>query len=210
MKSTLSIKKLIMIFSIIIIFALIIDYYNVMYPISKNFNYNFLNILINFLVVIFVFLLTYYMIDKQTLEKTKRIENNKRNTLRILLMQVKKECNNTLDFIENQNNLEKFIIPKINFDSLNNSIEEALKNNPFKNEQYIIDLFEDGVADFNELEKYMNLKEKYQQYISLKITFYDLDKQKKEIKNEKYKTVKESLQTLHDDIYNILNSKWNL
>ena len=115
-----------------------------------------------------------------------------------------------MDFIENQNNLEKFIIPKINFDSLNNSIEEALKNNPFKNEQYIIDLFEDGVADFNELEKYMNLKEKYQQYISLKITFYDLDKQKKEIKNEKYKTVKESLQTLHDDIYNILNSKWNL
>lgn len=90
MKSTFSIKKLIMIFLIIIIVALIIDYYNVMYPISKNFNYNFLNILINSLVVIFVFLLTYYMIDKQTLEKTKRIENNKRNTLRILLMQVKK------------------------------------------------------------------------------------------------------------------------
>lgn len=87
-----------------------------------------------------------------------------------------------MDFIENQNNLEKFIIPKINFDSLNNSIEEALKNNPFKNEQYIIDLFEDGVADFNELEKYMNLKEKYQQYISLKITFYDLDKQKKKLR----------------------------
>ena len=175
MKSTFSIKKLIMIFLIIIIVALIIDYYNVMYPISKNFNYNFLNILINSLVVIFVFLLTYYMIDKQTLAKTKRIENNKRNTLRVLLMQVKKECNDNLDFIENQNNLEKFIIPKINFDSLNNSIEETLKNNPFKNEQYIIDLFEDGVADFNELEKYMNLKEKYQQYISLKITFYDLD-----------------------------------
>lgn len=176
-----------MIFLIIIIVALIIDYYNVMYPISKNFNYNFLNILINSLVVIFVFLLTYYMIDKQTLEKTKRIENNKRNTLRILLTQVKKECNNTLDFIENQNNLEKFIIPKINFDSLNNSIEEALKNNPFKNEQYIIDLFEDGVADFNELEKYMNLKEKYQQYISLKITFYDLDKQKKKLRMKSIK-----------------------
>lgn len=41
MKSTFSIKKLIMIFLIIIIVALIIDYYNVMYPISKNFNYNF-------------------------------------------------------------------------------------------------------------------------------------------------------------------------
>lgn len=38
MKSTFSIKKLIMIFLIIIIVALIIDYYNVMYPISKNFN----------------------------------------------------------------------------------------------------------------------------------------------------------------------------
>ena len=71
--------------------------------------------------------------------------------------------------------------------SLNNSIEEALKNNPFKNEQYIIDLFEDGVADFNELEKYMNLKEKYQQYISLKITFYDLDKQKKKLRMKSIK-----------------------
>ena len=210
MKSSFSIKKIVVIFLIILVVTLIIDYFNVMYPISKNFNYDFLNIVMNSLVVVFIFLLTYHMIEKQTLDNATRIENNKRNTLKVLLNQVKSECNNTLDYIEDQNNLEKYIIPKINFNALNDSFEEKLKNIPFKNEQSIIDLFKDGVANFDNLQKYMSLKEKFQQYVLLKITFFDLEKQKEKVPKDKYSIVKKQIKELRDDVYYLLNSKWDL
>ena len=210
MKSSFSIKKIVVIFLIILVVTLITDYFNVMYPISKNFNYDFLNIVMNSLVVVFIFLLTYHMIEKQTLDNATRIENNKRNTLKVLLNQVKSECNNTLDYIEDQNNLEKYIIPKINFNALNDSFEEKLKNIPFKNEQSIIDLFKDGVANFDNLQKYMSLKEKFQQYVLLKITFFDLEKQKEKVPKDKYSIVKKQIKELRDDVYCLLNSNWDL
>ena len=210
MKSSFSIKKIVVIFLIILVVTLITDYFNVMYPISKNFNYDFLNIVMNSLVVVFIFLLTYHMIEKQTLDNATRIENNKRNTLKVLLNQVKSECNYTLDYIEDQNNLEKYIIPKINFNALNDSFEEKLKNIPFKNEQSIIDLFKDGVANFDNLQKYMSLKEKFQQYVLLKITFFDLEKQKEKVPKDKYSIVKKQIKELRDDVYCLLNSNWDL
>lgn len=189
---------------------LFVDYSNIMYPISKNLNYDFLNIFINSSVVIFVFLLTYYMIEKQTSDREKIVEYNKKNVLRILLTQVRKECVDVLEILENQNLLERFIIPKIDFDSNSNLVEENLKNNPFKNEQYIIDLFEAGIANFQELDNYINLKQKFQKYISLKIALFDLDEQKEKISREKYEKAKKELQKLHNEVYLILNNKLNL
>lgn len=203
-------KVLILIFFVATLTVLFVDYSNVMYPVSKNLNYDFLNIFINSSVVIFVFLLTYYMIEKQTSDREKIVEYNKKNALRILLTQVRKECVDVLEIIENQNLLERFIIPKIDFDSHSNLIEENLKNNPFKNEQYIIDLFETGIANFQEFDNYINLKQKFQKYILLKITFFDLDMQKKKISKEKYEMAKKELQELHDEVYMILNNKLNL
>lgn len=203
-------KVLILIFFVAVITVLFVDYSNIMYPISKNLNYDFLNIFINSSVVIFVFLLTYYMIEKQTSDREKIVEYNKKNVLRILLTQVRKEWGDVLEILENQNLLERFIIPKIDFDSNSNLVEENLKNNPFKNEQYIIDLFEAGIANFQELDNYINLKQKFQKYISLKIALFDLDEQKEKISREKYEKAKKELQKLHNEVYLILNNKLNL
>ncbi len=203
-------KVLILIFFVAVITVLFVDCSNIMYPISKNLNYDFLNIFINSSVVIFVFLLTYYMIEKQTSDREKIVEYNKKNVLRILLTQVRKECVDVLEILENQNLLERFIIPKIDFDSNSNLVEENLKNNPFKNEQYIIDLFEAGIANFQELDNYINLKQKFQKYISLKIALFDLDEQKEKISREKYEMAKKELQKLHNEVYLILNNKLNL
>lgn len=203
-------KVLILIFFVAVITVLFVDYSNIMYPVSKNLNYDFLNIFINSSIVIFVFLLTYYMIEKQTSDREKIVEYNKKNALRILLTQVKKECTDVLEILENQYFLEHFIISKIDFDSHSNLIEENLKNNPFKNEQYIINLFEAGIANFQELDNYINLKQKFQKYISLKIALFDLDEQKEKISREKYEMAKKELQKLHDEFYLILNNKLNL
>ncbi len=210
MKSKKIFKVLILIFFVATLTVLFIDYSNVMYPVSKNLNYDFLNIFINSSVVIFVFLLTYYMIEKQTSDREKKVEYNKKNALRILLTQVRKECVDVLEILENQNLLERFIIPKIDFDCHSNLVEENLKNNPFKNEQYIIDLFGAGIASFQEFDNYINLKQKFQKYILLKIVFFDLDTQKEKISKEKYEMAKKELQELHDEVYMILNNKLNL
>lgn len=200
-------QKLIIIFLFIVVIVLIVDYSNILYPISKKMNYDFLNIIINAFTMILVFLLTYIMIDKKISDNAKIIDNNKRNTLLALLNQVTRECMITFDFINDKKNLETFIYLKNNY---NNSIEEILKNKPFETEQYIISLFNDGISKFNNLEKYMYLKEKFQHYILLKFTFYNLDKLKEENVSGMYEAKKIIIQKLHDDIYYILNSKWEL
>lgn len=200
-------QKLIIIFLFIVVIVLIVDYSNILYPISKEMNYDFLNIIINAFAMILVFLLTYIMIDKKISDNAKIIDNNKRNTLLALLNQVTRECMITFNFINDKKSLETFIYLKNNF---NNSIEEILKNKPFESEQYIINLFNDGISKFNNLEKYMYLKEKFQHYILLKFTFYNLDKFKEENVSGMYEAKKIITQKLHDDIYYILNSKWEL
>ena len=74
----------IIIFLAVSFIILFLDFSNILYFISKNFNYDFLSIFIPNIVLIFIFLITYFLIDKRNMEKEEKISNNQQNVLNIM------------------------------------------------------------------------------------------------------------------------------
>ncbi len=170
------IKKYIIIALIIIFIYLILDYFNLFSCITQNLNINLLNIVINSIVVIFIFLITYSLVDKKTFEKDELVKSNKICTLRVMLNDVYSHCNAIIDMLDNDELVKDYIIPKIDFNCIQNQIEDNLKKLPFENEPYIVELFSDGIATEEVISNYFKFKNLYQQYIGTKITFFDVTK----------------------------------
>ena len=161
---------------ILILIVGALDYFNVMYFISKNINFDFLNIFINALVIIFMFIITYILIDRKTLKNQERIENNKKGILLLLLEKTYNECRNQIDVLDEQEMVEKYLIPKINFNSVDDPFIKNIKSKPFEYEDKIISLFSDGVLDKKYFKEYMNVKDLFELYIGWRITFFDAEK----------------------------------
>ena len=159
---------------IIICIYITLDYFNIFSNITKNLNIEILNIIVNSIVVIFVFMVTYKLVDKKTIEKEEITKKNKLSTLNIMLQEVYSHCNTVIDTLDDGELLEKYIIPKINFNSLQNEVEDNLKELPFTNETYIIGLFSDGITTKDIIHDYFQFKNLYQSYVHEKITFFDV------------------------------------
>lgn len=161
---------------VIILFAIILlifDYANL--PTFLGFNMNNINWdfcmgILNIIIVIILFMITYKTLDKRTIER----EKNKNAISSLLIEECYKECLKTIDIL-NSETVEKFIVPKIDFNSTNfkNSIIENLQNLPFYNENILMDFVRDGQITKKQIEKYLKIKEKYKQYITVRIIFFD-------------------------------------
>lgn len=176
----------------IIIIYLILDYLNIFSFITKQLNTDILGIIVNTVVVIFVFAITYSLVNKKTFDNEQEVKNNKYKTLNIFLQQVYNECNISLRAIHDDEFFKKYIIPKVNFDSTNDLIMKNLKETPFKSEDYIIQLFSSGISDDSLMKNYLEIKDLFQKYINMRITFFDIDN---------YHDTKE-----HEELANVINN----
>ena len=69
--------KVVCIFLISTIIVLILDYFNIFNFITKNLNFDFLNIFINLIIVIFIFVITYILVEQKSFDIQKDIEQKK-------------------------------------------------------------------------------------------------------------------------------------
>lgn len=177
-------KKMIVNYSVVagilILIVGALDYFNAMYFISENINFDFLNIFVNALVIIFMFIITYILIDRKTLKNQERIENNKKGILLLLLEKTYNECRNQIDVLDEQEMVEKYLIPKINFNSVADPFIKNIKSKPFEYEDKIINLFSEGVLDKKYFKEYMKVKDLFELYIGWRITFFDAEKHGRE------------------------------
>ncbi len=176
--------KYIIITCFIILVYLVADFYNIFNFITKELNFEAFAILVNAIVVVFVFLITYSLVNKKTFEQEQESSNNKRNLLNIILKETYKHCIDNLDILNNDEMLKQYIIPKVDFNSSNDKITENLKTLPFQNEKHIIDLFSSGIADYNIIKEYFEIKKLYQKYVNMKITFFDINECKDAVEHE--------------------------
>ncbi len=91
------------------------DFFNVFNFITKESNLDAFAILVNAIVVVFVFLITYSLVNKKTFELDQEKNNNKLNLLNILLKETYKDCKENLDMLNNDELLKLYIIPKVDF-----------------------------------------------------------------------------------------------
>ena len=171
----------IVIFLIIIVGVLLLDIGNILYFISKNINYDFLGIFIPNIVLIFIFMITYFLIDKRNMEKEEKISNNRQSVLNIMLKKTYYTCKEYLRIvINNPEIIEQYIIPKINQNETKKQpIIETQKNSPFNYDEQIMKMAYDGLVNKEVLENYLEIKSLFQSYVDMKITFYDIEKYKR-------------------------------
>lgn len=160
---------------ILIVITLLIDFFNIFSTISCELNSSFLEIIINNIILIMIFIITYFLIDKRNMDKNEEKKNNQEYVLKQLLVEIYTECRKTIKLLDNNEVLRKNIVPKVDFNKtdFDNFVVTNLKNSPFKNESTILDLFKEGIFSTIHLHNYLRIKNEYQEYISIRITFFE-------------------------------------
>ena len=180
--------------SLVFIIILIFDYFNIPSHIGLsvgNVHLGTTGDVLNVLMAFGIFIFTFRVIDEREIKKNK----NARSTAIILMRATYASCLETLSIVDNQYYLAKHIVPKIDFNrSLDeNKIEKHLMDDPFKEDKAIIDLAKDGMIKPEEwidylISKYeiqplvlyewidyLRIVDLYHNFITLRITFFDID-----------------------------------
>lgn len=187
--------NVIYIFIALIVSLVFFDYMNLPSLLGfemSNLNWDFCMGLINAAVVIVLYFITYKILDERTVQR----EENKKETSMLLIKDCYREC---LDYVQllNQETVEKYIVPKIDFNSTNqNAIIYNLQNTPFSNEAIIWDLIKDGQIGKNRIEEYLKIKRKFQQYVNMRIIFFDSAQHYEPLKVELCNTINSEMEKI--------------
>lgn len=161
---------------ILFVVYLILDYINLIDLIGlsvDNINIDILGVLFDAVIVIVLYIISFYYIDKKQLEKDK----NAKGTANILFQKTYNECLENLKFLDDKGIVGRYIIPKIDGDKV--ASEDRITNNfqtlPFSSFETIMSLSSNGYIEKNDLNDYLDVKMKYQNLVNLKITFFDID-----------------------------------
>lgn len=177
--------SLLMYLFIPIVVVIVLDYFNLPSILGfkmSNVNYTLIDTVLNVSVVISLYIITYFLIDKRQIRK----DDNAKGTADILMLSAYNQCRELSKIVDTQSWLESYIVPKVdsNKTGLDNRVILNLQNNPFAEHSQILLLAENGAISRGDLMKYFEIMELYKSFISLRITFYDMndattDKQKK-------------------------------
>ena len=189
-------KKYILIFIIFTLVYLIIDYLNLPTLLNiyiDNINSNLLDIFINSIIVIILYLITYLTIDKRTIEKSK----NKKDIYKQILINMYSECIQTLNLIHDENILNK-IIKQVdgNAPIIENKIVNNLMNLPFENKDTILDFAKSGEIDVNTFQRFLNIQSDYRKYINMLIICFDRQEYIETLKVELLKKLNKEVELL--------------
>lgn len=155
----------------------VVDYFNLpTYAGLKvsNINNDVFGAIFNAFIVITLYIITYVIIDKRQIEK----DENAKSTADLLMLCTYQQCKDLLKIFDNQQVLEDNIVPKIDFNKINldNRVMTNLQNNPFTEHTHILELAENGAIVSTDLIIYLKIMELYKSFVSMRITFFDIDK----------------------------------
>lgn len=189
-------KKYILIFIIFTLVYLIIDYLNLPTLLNiyiDNINSNLLDVFINSIIVIILYLITYLTIDKRSIEKSK----NKKDIYKQILINMYSECIQTLNLIHDENILNK-IIKQVdgNAPIIENKIVNNLMNLPFENKDTILDFAKSGEIDVNTFQRFLNIQSDYRKYINMLIICFDRQEYIETLKVELLKKLNKEVELL--------------
>ena len=174
--------KNVVIVIVLFIALFIVDYINLPTLLGvkvSNINWGICMGIISSMVTIVLYLITYNILDARTVQR----EENKKDISILLIKESYNECMNYIQFL-NQESVEKYIVPKVDFNSANDTIINNLQNAPFSNENIIWDLVKDGQIEKKQMEGYLKIKEKFRKYINMRIIFFDAEQYYEPLKFE--------------------------
>lgn len=167
-------KKMHVLLVVLLAFALLLlDYINLPTLLglkTSHMNWELWMGTLNIVIVIALYIFTYKKLDERTIKR----EQNKRETSTLLLRECYRECKDYVIQVS-QEWVEKFIIPKIDFDATvkRDSIIANLQNAPFENESTIMDYVKAGQLTVSDIRGYYKVKSAFRQYMLMRIILFD-------------------------------------
>lgn len=160
-----------------VILIMLVDYFNIPTLLGVNtraINYSVLGTVFNASVVIALYFITYLHIDRRQIKK----DHNAKMVACVLLKSSYKKCIDNIELLGKQEVLEELIIPNVDYNKTDNDdpVSSNLKDYPFSEYQSILDLSINGILSGADIQKYTEIMDKYRNYVSFRITFYDIEK----------------------------------
>lgn len=185
----------------IVVAYFIIDYLDVLSKFGFNpesVNLDLLGIVVNSVIVIGLYYLSFIYIDKRQIEK----DQNMKDLCSILLHQTYTSCKKNYELVCNYNVVKEYIIPKLQEDNIIHNLQEI----PFKNERELMSIAEQGNISSEEMQTYLFIRDSYKFFVNMRIAFYDAkdqSKEKQEEVNALFKDESKFLSMLNDEIKRI-------
>lgn len=161
--------------ALLFVVYVIFDYLNVPRLLglsSERINMGFFDALLNAVIVIVLYIITYFFVDSRQIQK----DANAKDTANVLLLYTYKECLDNLRIVGNIEWVKKYIAPKVDGDKpvTENKIIMNLQHIPFSSKREILELSKSGYVEKEVLARYLHIQQEYNHIIIMKITFYDL------------------------------------
>jgi hypothetical protein len=154
--------------------------------INKNgFDIYLITALLTNSVTIFLYSLTYFLINKRTIGQSENQSNVAKGMMEESIKSVEEYMR-----IFTPEVAKKYIVPKLNFDDsfMNQSLFLNIVNKPFSFDNQIIELAKNGVIPSESFLSYCRIKQLFLSFINMTITMYDekkfSDKYKKDLEIE--------------------------
>lgn len=192
---------------IVFIIYIVLDYINLSHVVGVNFsdiNIYLFSAVFNSFIVVLLYLITYFMIDKKQVKK----EYNAKQTAHILMSLSYNKCKETISLLDNNEVIHKYIIPKVDFNKADsdNPVIYNTQNNPFIEFEHILHLAGNGYIDNKRLNRYLHFISDYKSYVSYKITFFDID----EAKTDEQIKLKNYIENMRESLISTINEELQL
>lgn len=181
-----SVKKIII--SVCVSFSfltlyLVLDYFDVLSKsgiVINKLNYDILEIIVNIVLVVLGFLVTYFLIDRHQIEIEKRqIEKEKCKVecSKLYINETLEICIQNIHLLDDKSNRYS-MVKKCNFNVALLEEDKVLNNfltMPFKYNNYIFDAANEGLFSKDLLKEYLIVERLYRSYILMRVTFFDAE-----------------------------------
>lgn len=165
-------KSFILIIGILIIVAFIVFAFlsGFLFKIDGKYNYDIASIILSNSLVIIIFFMTYCLLNKREIKK----EKNKEEIVTEMIKRTYDNCKNQIAYLTPQL-IEKYAIPKLNNDKPLRSepLYKSIVSSVFVFNNEITEFMTNGVLSKDKYIDYITLKDLFESYLNLFITFYD-------------------------------------
>lgn len=173
MKNNTLLVKLMPVFFFVV--YLILDIINIPTKLGvniANINMDLFSAYLDAVIVIVLYLITYYLIDKRQIDR----DNNTRELAKVMMLNTYMECLDDLEIVNDRASVAEYIIPKIDGDKVpgDNPVIFNLQNIPFSTKADVLDIAKNGHLSRKTIKDYLEIQKEYQYVINVKIIFYDL------------------------------------
>lgn len=197
-----TIKYLFVVLLILATVVFAVDYFNFFSKIGLNMlhlNWDLISIVINNIVVITLFFITYILIDSRNIQKDK----NKKSTADLILIEIYEKCKDMVRLFSKEENREKAVKNcdgnKLIFED---NVHLHYLKYPFENESLIYDFASSGIIPKDVFEDFLSTKKEYQEYINTALILYDRFEHFKGLEINLYNHLNNNINKLNNGLNN--------